>query len=71
VPRCGGARVGGRGWSEAGTPGEAGEKRKKKRYLFNLGEKGKMVEKGYLVPFLYTPNYSISAKSKKYVEKGT
>ena len=39
--------VGGRGWSEGTTPGEAGEKRKKQpqRFLFNLGEKGKMGRK--------------------------
>ena len=52
-PDVGGARVRGRGWSEGGTRGEAGEKKKKTRtHLFNLGEKWKKGRK-VLVPVLF------------------
>ena len=68
-PDVGGARVRGRGWTEGGTPGEAGENKKTSR-LFNLGEKWKKAEKRWKQRFLYTPKSDVRGEELNIAEKG-
>ncbi len=64
--------VRGRGWSEGTTPGEAGENKKTQppqpqpqRCLFNLGGKGKMIEKILFESFLLCRYYSFLGERGK------
>ena len=59
-----GPRVGGRGWCEGGTPKPAGEK--KKRNIFDLGEKWKMTEKLILLAFCIPLNPAPRGQSGKW-----
>ena len=66
----GGARVRGRGWSEGGTPGEAGEKKKHNHHVYSISAKsGKRAEKYHKWYFLYTPKSEVLGAKWKWPEK--